>query len=272
MAEQAQAMNHEQVIADTRDWVVKAVIGLNLCPFAKAVHVNERIRYVVSDATEPEALLKDLARELLALNRADPEEIDTTLLIHPGVLTDFLEFNDFLDAADALGDAGLAGDLEEEYRADGLGLQHHRADEAAHQLVVQDAVGGEGADKTAPGQGQQMIPPAEDPDVVAVDLLLHPEGVLKVRPETGLEGEQAPDARVAEHPLIADHHRPPGQAPEAIGQTQIFDGAEGGANRLAFMPGDLECLGEVLERSRFPGSHSESIPPQPLGAQSKGNN
>jgi hypothetical protein len=97
-------MNHDQVIADTRDWVVKAVIGLNLCPFAKAVHVNERIRYVVSDATEPEALLKDLARELLALNRADPEVVDTTLLIHPGVLNDFLEFNDFLDAADALVD------------------------------------------------------------------------------------------------------------------------------------------------------------------------
>jgi hypothetical protein len=95
-------MNHEQVINDTRDWVVKAVIGLNLCPFAKAVHVNERIRYVVSDATDPEALLKDLAHELLALNRADPEEVDTTLVIHPNVLTDFLDFNDFLDAADAL--------------------------------------------------------------------------------------------------------------------------------------------------------------------------
>jgi hypothetical protein len=95
-------MNHEQVISDTRDWVVKAVIGLNLCPFAKAVHVNERIRYVVSEATEPETLLQDLARELLSLNRADPEDIDTTLLIHPGVLTDFLDFNDFLGAADAL--------------------------------------------------------------------------------------------------------------------------------------------------------------------------
>lgn len=95
-------MNHEQIITDTRDWVVKAVIGLNLCPFAKSVHVNERIRYVVSDATEPEQLLKDLARELLALNRADPEDVDTTLLIHPGVLADFLEFNDFLEAADAL--------------------------------------------------------------------------------------------------------------------------------------------------------------------------
>ena len=95
-------MSHDQVIQDTRDWVVKAVIGLNLCPFAKSVHVNERIRYVVSDATEPEQLLKDLARELLALNRADPEETETTLVVHPFVLHDFLDFNDFLGAADAL--------------------------------------------------------------------------------------------------------------------------------------------------------------------------
>lgn len=106
-------VNQEQVIQDTQDWVVKAVIGLNLCPFAKAVHVNQRIRYVVSRATEPGALLTDLARELLALNRADPEDVDTTLVIHPGVLQDFLEFNDFLDAADALVDElGLSGILQ----------------------------------------------------------------------------------------------------------------------------------------------------------------
>jgi uncharacterized protein len=113
-------MNHEQIIQDTRDWVVKAVIGLNLCPFAKAVHVNDRIRYVVSEATEPEALLKDLARELLALNRADPEEVDTTL-------TDFLDFNDFLDAADALVDElkldGILqiADFHPNYQFDGSG-------------------------------------------------------------------------------------------------------------------------------------------------------
>ncbi len=95
-------MNQDQVIADTQAWVDKAVIGLNLCPFAKAVQVNKRVRYVVSAATTPEQLLKDLARELLALNRADPEQTDTTLLIHPQVLTDFLDFNDFLESADAL--------------------------------------------------------------------------------------------------------------------------------------------------------------------------
>lgn len=97
----------------TQDWLETAVIGLNLCPFAKSVHVNQRLRYVVSPATTPEALLKDLARELLALNRADPDEIETTLLIHPQVLGDFLDFNDFLGAADGLIDElELDGELQ----------------------------------------------------------------------------------------------------------------------------------------------------------------
>ncbi len=89
------------IIAATQAWVEKAVIGLNLCPFAKAVHVKRQIRYVVSAATTPEALLEDLLNELRALQDADPEQIDTTLLIHPQVLTDFLDYNDFLDIADA---------------------------------------------------------------------------------------------------------------------------------------------------------------------------
>ncbi len=89
------------IIAATQAWVEKAVIGLNLCPFAKAVHVKRQIRYVVSAATTPEALLEDLLNELRALQDADPEQIDTSLLIHPQVLTDFLDYNDFLDIADA---------------------------------------------------------------------------------------------------------------------------------------------------------------------------
>ncbi|MFN3810967.1 MAG: DUF1415 domain-containing protein [Roseateles asaccharophilus] len=92
----------DQVQAETQLWLEKAVIGLNLCPFAKSVHVNQRLRYVVSEAATPEALLKELAHELLLLRRSDPEEIETTLLIHPQVLNDFLDFNDFLGAADAL--------------------------------------------------------------------------------------------------------------------------------------------------------------------------
>ena len=95
-------MDKEQVINETRHWVQKAVIGLNLCPFAKAVEVKQQLRYVVSEAETPEALLKELAHELLLLRRTDPEEIETTVLIHPLVLTDFLDFNDFQGAADAL--------------------------------------------------------------------------------------------------------------------------------------------------------------------------
>ncbi|XHS78716.1 DUF1415 domain-containing protein [Burkholderiaceae bacterium UC74_6] len=92
----------ESIRQATEHWLTQAVIGLNLCPFAKSVHVNRRVRYVVSEAETPEALLRLLAKELLFLKRADPEEIETTLIVHPQVLQDFLDFNDFLGAADAL--------------------------------------------------------------------------------------------------------------------------------------------------------------------------
>lgn len=88
-------------IDDTRRWLERAVIGLNLCPFAKAVHLKDRIRWVESAATDADALLEDLVRELRLLAAADPDEIETTLLVHPLVLADFADYNDFLDIADA---------------------------------------------------------------------------------------------------------------------------------------------------------------------------
>ena len=103
----------ESVIAQTRDWIEKAVIGLDLCPFARAVYVTDRIRYCVTDAQTEEALLSDLSRELLALHAADPRVCETTLLVHPRAFTDFLEYNEFLGAAEALLDAlGLTGELQ----------------------------------------------------------------------------------------------------------------------------------------------------------------
>ena len=86
----------------TRRWLERAVIGLNLCPFAKAVHARGQIRWVLSDATTPVALLETLGEELLFLRDAPAETVDTTLIVHPRVLTDFLDYNDFLDTADAL--------------------------------------------------------------------------------------------------------------------------------------------------------------------------
>jgi hypothetical protein len=89
------------VIATTRAWVDRAVIGLNLCPFAKAVQIKGQVRYAVSDAGNAETLLADLHAELEALAEADPAQTDTTLLIHPGVLHDFHDYNSFLGVADA---------------------------------------------------------------------------------------------------------------------------------------------------------------------------
>ena len=100
-------------IEDTRHWLEAAVIGLNLCPFAKAVHGKGQIRWRLSDAREPKALLADLVQELQYLATADPQAVETTLLVHPHVLDDFLDFNDFLDVADAaLVDLDLDGTLQ----------------------------------------------------------------------------------------------------------------------------------------------------------------
>lgn len=93
-------MDHEQIIAETRDWIEKAVIGLNLCPFAKSVYVKNQVRIVVSSARHIDAFLEDLDRELDHLAEVDPEVTDTTLLIHPTLFADFLDFNDVHQIAD----------------------------------------------------------------------------------------------------------------------------------------------------------------------------
>jgi len=101
------------VIADTRAWLERAVIGLNLCPFAKSVHAKGQVHYAVSRATTPQALLEALVTELKDLAATDAKVRDTTLLIAPDGLPDFLDYNDFLFEADrALVDLELDGVLQ----------------------------------------------------------------------------------------------------------------------------------------------------------------
>ena len=103
----------DDIVSRTRAWLTHAVIGLNLCPFAKAVYVKEQIRYVVSDASNTDMLFDELCRELQHLIDTPAEQIDTTLLIHPQVLRDFAAYNDFLSLADmAVAQLGLSGVLQ----------------------------------------------------------------------------------------------------------------------------------------------------------------
>lgn len=103
----------DTVAADTVRWLERAVIGLGLCPFAAAVHREGRIRYVVTDATSEAALADVLATELERLADADPDILETTLIVHPRVLGEFLDYNDFLADADALvADMGLEGVIQ----------------------------------------------------------------------------------------------------------------------------------------------------------------
>ena len=106
-------VSNEEAIAATKLWLERAVIGLNLCPFAQSVQVRNQIRYVVSAAQTPEEMLRDLLAEFEILAESSSAKIDTTLLIHPHVLTDFLDYNDFLEIADeALAEVELDGELQ----------------------------------------------------------------------------------------------------------------------------------------------------------------
>ena len=108
-----EAAREDPEIARTRQWLETAVIGLNLCPFAKAVHVRGQVRYVLSSATDEETLLAELLHELEALYDADPDQVETTLLVHPHVLGDFLDYNQFLELADAaVSELDLDGEIQ----------------------------------------------------------------------------------------------------------------------------------------------------------------
>ena len=100
-------------VADTRRWLERAVIGLNLCPFAKAVHVREQVHYAVHDGLAADALMQALLDEARALAATDADERDTTLLVVTRGLGDFLDFNDFAgEAEDRLANEGFEGVLQ----------------------------------------------------------------------------------------------------------------------------------------------------------------
>ena len=106
-------MTDEEVLEKTKHWLAAAVIGLNLCPFAKAVYVKNQVRLVVSKARHADDLLEELDRELDLLVATPAADIDTTLLIHPTLFEDFLDFNDFLEVAEGVVDEhGLEGVIQ----------------------------------------------------------------------------------------------------------------------------------------------------------------
>ena len=141
----------DEVLARTRGWLEKAVIGLNLCPFAKAVYTRDRVRLVVSQARHADDLLEELDRELDFLVATPAEQVDTTLLIHPTLFPDFLDFNDFLEIAEGvLDEHGLEGVVQlasfhPQFQFDGttpedMGNYTNRAPYALLHLLREDSV------------------------------------------------------------------------------------------------------------------------------------
>lgn len=144
-------MTDQEVLEQTRLWLEKAVIGLNLCPFAKAVYVRNQVRLVVSHARHADDLLEEFDRELDLLVATPAEEIDTTLLIHPTLFEDFLDFNDFLEIAEGVvNEHGLEGVVQlasfhPKFQFDGIGPDDignytNRAPFAILHLLREDSV------------------------------------------------------------------------------------------------------------------------------------
>ncbi len=98
----ADTLTEKQIIALTSAWVEHVVIGLNLCPFAKPVHAKGQIHYFLSHARDEISLAADLRLSMQQLVAASPTSVDTCLLIHPWVLSEFFEYNNFLDIADEI--------------------------------------------------------------------------------------------------------------------------------------------------------------------------
>ncbi len=106
-------MNQSPELIATQRWLERAVIGLNLCPFAKAVHTRGKIRTVLSSAADEHSLMLELIAELKHLAQVSAEQVDTTLIVIPHLFADFADFNDFLgDAEDELWVQGFDGQFQ----------------------------------------------------------------------------------------------------------------------------------------------------------------
>jgi hypothetical protein len=169
----------DEVLARTRAWLEKAVIGLNLCPFAKAVYNRDRVRLVVSQARHADDLLEELDRELDFLVATPAEQVDTTLLIHPTLFPDFLDFNDFLEIAEGvLDEHGLEGVVQlasfhPQFQFDGttpedMGNYTNRAPYAVLHLLREDSV-------------EKAVDSLPDPDAIYQDN-------IRTLDKLGLEG------------------------------------------------------------------------------------
>lgn len=95
-------MDEEHTIAATKEWLEQFVIKHNLCPFATKPFRENKIRYVSNAVSSEEELAAKLIDEIILLNAAAAQDIETSLVITPGILTDFLDYNQFLDIADAI--------------------------------------------------------------------------------------------------------------------------------------------------------------------------
>ncbi|AJR05398.1 DUF1415 domain-containing protein [Photobacterium gaetbulicola] len=92
----------QQVHQQVQQWLEQVVIGLNLCPFAAKPNRNQQIQIFISEAQSEDILLEEIYQQLKQLDRTPVDELETTLVVTPGLFDDFADYNQYLDLIDAL--------------------------------------------------------------------------------------------------------------------------------------------------------------------------
>lgn len=82
------------------------MIGLNLCPFAHKPNRLGQIDLVACEAPDEEGVLQMLTAQMARLDDAEPETLETVVMVLTATLADFYDYNQFLDRVDEVIEAG----------------------------------------------------------------------------------------------------------------------------------------------------------------------
>ncbi len=106
-------MTKRSIVDETKNWVEKLVIGVNLCPFAKLPFQQDRIRFVEVQSEDEADLIRTLLQEMSDLVEQPAAQLETTLIIFPNQLNEFADYLEFVAYADELlQEAELTGILQ----------------------------------------------------------------------------------------------------------------------------------------------------------------
>lgn len=90
----------EDIITQTKSWILKVVVGCNFCPFAAREMKKGSVHYEVIRSGNKKVGLEALALEFRRLD--DNDSIETSFLIFPETFADFYSYLDLVEMSEKL--------------------------------------------------------------------------------------------------------------------------------------------------------------------------